>query len=158
MRIVSIRIIESRILSFKIGHLGQDAGQNENCCPYLDGVDLVGIRDYDVGLPWVPCASCMHPEFDRPRSPKHEVVVFSHKKFRLNIKGLPTFTNKEVDFRAVLDFLGSGETILTSSFHGAYWGTLLGRKVLAFPFSSKFFWLKAPSGDLSCRTLATQTL
>ncbi|NMG60499.1 hypothetical protein E1H12_18755 [Geitlerinema sp. P-1104] len=114
--------------------------------PYLDGVDLVGIRDYDVGLPWVPCASCMHPEFDRPRSPKHEVVVFSHKKFRLNIKGLPTFTNKQVDFRAVLDFLGSGDTILTSSFHGAYWGTLLGRRVLAFPFSSKFFGLKHRPG------------
>ena len=42
----------------------------------------------------------------------------------------------------VLDFLGSGETVLTSSYHGVYWATLLGRKVLAFPFSSKFYTLK----------------
>jgi hypothetical protein len=32
LRILSIAILESPILSFKIGHLGQDAGQNENCC------------------------------------------------------------------------------------------------------------------------------
>ena len=51
-------------------------------------------------------------------------------------------TNEHADMETILDFLGSGETILTSSFHGAYWGTLLGRKVLAFPFSSKFFTLK----------------
>lgn len=110
--------------------------------PYVESVDLLGIRDYGVGLNWVPCVSCMHQEFDRPRVPQHEVVVFSHKKFRIQVPGLPTLTNESMDFRTVLDFLGSGETILTSSFHGAYWGTLLGRKVIAFPFTSKFYGLK----------------
>jgi hypothetical protein len=126
--------------------------------PYLQGADLVGIRDYFDPLQeppkhglahhisWVPCASCMHPAFDRVRTPQHEIVVFSHKKFRLQIPDLPTLTNEEMDFETVLDFLGSGETILTSSFHGAYWATLLGRKVLAFPFSSKFYGLRHRPG------------
>lgn len=106
--------------------------------PYLANCDLVGVRDNDVPWPWVPCASCMHPAFDQPRPPQHEIVVFSHKKFQIEMPGLPHLTHTETDFETVLNFLGSGETILTSSFHGAYWGTLLGRKVLAFPFSSKF--------------------
>jgi hypothetical protein len=110
--------------------------------PYLANCDLAGVRDFDVPWPWVPCASCMHSAFDRNRTPQHEFVVFSHNKFQINFPGFPHLTHTETDFEKVLNFLGSGETILTSSFHGAYWGTLLGRKVLAFPFSSKFASLK----------------
>jgi hypothetical protein len=51
-------------------------------------------------------------------------------------------TNETNDLDQILDFLGSGETILTTSFHAAYWGTLLIRKVLAFPFSNKFITMK----------------
>jgi hypothetical protein len=109
---------------------------------YTDTFKLVGIRDFDCGYDWVPCVSCMHPSFDKVRSPCHEYVVFSHKKFQISFPEFPRMTNENADMDSILDFLGSGETILTSSFHGAYWGTLLGRKVLAFPFSSKFFTLK----------------
>jgi hypothetical protein len=110
--------------------------------PYLNNFDLIGIRDFDLFHSWVPCASCMHPAFDKPRTIQHEFVVFSHKKFQLAVENFPRMTNEIQDFEAVLDFLGAGETILTSSYHGAYWGALLGRKVLAFPFSSKFYNLK----------------
>lgn len=110
--------------------------------PFLSAADLSGIRDDGMKYPWVPCVSCMHSAFDKPRSPQHEIVVFSHKKFQIHFPGLPHLTNSTDNFESVLDFLGSGETILTSSFHGAYWGTLLGRKVLAFPFSSKFTTLR----------------
>lgn len=109
---------------------------------YISQSHLVSIRDDGMDYPWVPCASCMHPAFDKPRTPKHEYVVFSHKKFQINIPNSPRMTNENTDFETVLDFLGSGHAILTSSFHGAYWGILLGRKVLAFPFSSKFFTLR----------------
>ena len=109
---------------------------------YLSKFDLIGLRDNNTPYDWVPCVSCMHPAFDKSRTPQHEFVVFSHKKYRIDIPNIPTLSNEESDFEKVLDFLGSGEIILTSSFHGAYWGTLLGRRVLAFPFSSKFFTLK----------------
>lgn len=106
---------------------------------YLNHFDLVGIRDFNYNYNWVACPSCMHPAFDKQRKIKHEFVVFSHKKFQIKIGNFPQMTNNNQDIEEILDFLGSGETILTSSYHGAYWGTLLGRKVLSFPFSSKFF-------------------
>ncbi|MBW4556166.1 MAG: polysaccharide pyruvyl transferase family protein [Trichormus sp. ATA11-4-KO1] len=113
---------------------------------YLHNFDLVGIRDFNYSSHWVPCASCMHPAFDKKREIKHEFVVFSHKKFQIKIGNFPQLTNNNQDIEEILDFLGSGETILTSSYHGAYWGTLLGRKVLSFPFSSKFWTLKHTPG------------
>jgi exopolysaccharide biosynthesis predicted pyruvyltransferase EpsI len=43
----------------------------------------------------------------------------------------------------VIAFLGSAETVVTNSYHGAYWATLLGRRVVVVdPFSTKFFFLK----------------
>lgn len=116
--------------------------QNFDYLPYIKGFDLVGIRDAHVQNNWIPCASCMHPSFDQKREIKHEFVVFSHKKFQIEFPGFPCMTNNHQNLSEILDFLGSGETILTSSYHGAYWGTLLGRKVLAFPFTSKFYTLK----------------
>ena len=39
----------------------------------------------------------------------------------------------------MLEFLGSSEVVVTSAYHGLYWATLLGRKVVvANMFSSKF--------------------
>ncbi|MEB3342954.1 hypothetical protein [Okeania sp.] len=114
---------------------------------YLQQFDLIGIRDFEHPNPnynWVPCVSCMSNEFDQPRPIKHKFVVFSHKKYQIKLGNFPRMTNGTHNFTQVLDFLGSGETILTSSYHGVYWGTLLGRKVLSFPFSSKFYTLKYP--------------
>lgn len=116
--------------------------QTFNYSAYTEEFDLVGVRDFGLEIPWIPCVSCMHPAFEQVRIPSHQYVIFSHKKFQISLPGIPRMTNEQADMETILDFLGSGETILTSSFHGAYWGTLLGRKVLAFPFSSKFLTLK----------------
>ncbi|NJL02884.1 MAG: hypothetical protein HC838_05490 [Spirulinaceae cyanobacterium RM2_2_10] len=125
------------------------ASQRFDYEPYLAGFDLLGIRDHEANDPnvaWVPCASCLHPAFDRDYPIEHEFVVFSHKKFQIYVDRLPRITNESNDLESILRFLGSGETILTSSYHGAYWGLLLGRKVLAFPFSTKFVTLKHQPG------------
>lgn len=112
--------------------------------PYLGKFDNIGIRDCGQFYNWVPCVSCMHEAFDKEYPIQHDFVVFSHKKFQIKIDNFPRKTNEGQNFEEIINFLASGETILTSSFHGAYWGTLLGRKVLAFPFSTKFFSLKHP--------------
>jgi hypothetical protein len=111
---------------------------------YLKNFEAIGIRDTGFQYDWVPCASCMHPTFDQPRDIKHDFVVFSHRKFQIKIDGFPRMTHDTQSLEEVINFLGSGETIITSSYHGAYWGTLLGRKVIAFPFSTKFLTLKHP--------------
>jgi hypothetical protein len=110
---------------------------------YLDAFDLVGLRDYGTGYRWVPCASCLLPEFDLHYAPaSHPFVIYEHKRIRIPIDGFPMRTNTGNDFGAVLAFLASGETIITNSYHGAYWATLLGRRVIAVANMSKMYRLK----------------
>ncbi|MGD1904317.1 MAG: hypothetical protein ACFB9N_18990 [Geitlerinemataceae cyanobacterium] len=115
---------------------------------YVADWDRVGVRDvgYGLNLEWLPCASCMHPAFERKRAIERDFVVYSHAKYELSLPGIPELSHTESSLDRVLDFLGSAETVITSSYHGAYWATLLGRKVLAFPFTSKFLTLQHPVG------------
>lgn len=107
--------------------------------------DLVGIRDFDHGYRWVPCSSCMAPIFDQIPPPTEEVVMYAHAATLANQnlkKTLPTgmpVLNNSATFEEAIRFLASGDLILTDSFHGMYWATLLGRRVIAFPSSSKFY-------------------
>lgn len=109
--------------------------------------DLHGVRDYGYGHNWVPCASCMHPLLDkyRNRPIENEVVVFYHSShMRLYINDLPCQGNIDMDLEAILEFLSSGQTIITSTYHGAYWGIMLGRKVIVVPWSTRFLGFKYP--------------
>lgn len=109
---------------------------------------LVGIRDVIHGWNWVPCASCMSPLLDHTLIDKiqHPVVFYGHKdKLGLYDDGIRYMHNDAIDMRDVVNFLASGETVITNSYHGAYWATLLGRKVLLLePWSSKFGYLRHP--------------
>ncbi len=135
---------------------------------WLDRFAKRGIRDIQSEY-WTPCASCMHPAFDavRGKIPDCDVVVYSHfdyaiqceaRPFRFNQNDRPTLANS---MRGVLEFLGSGETVLTNSYHGAYWAMLLGRKVELYkPFSNRFYGLPSPCDDFlgycrnACRVFA----
>lgn len=101
---------------------------------------LFGVRDWGVGHDWVPCASCASPLFDfhREDKPEHPVVVYEHKDVPIDLQGLPCKRNSERNMEDVIRFLASGETVITNSYHGVYWAQLLGRKVLAIPFSNRF--------------------
>jgi hypothetical protein len=110
--------------------------------------DLIGTRDADEQYRWVPCVSCMSPALDTPRPIKREIGVYAHvgtinnEEFR---KKLPTgfeMIDNTSSFEDAVEFLGTSELVLTDSFHGAYWATMMGRKVVAFPSSSKFYSLK----------------
>lgn len=138
-----------RLIGWGLGHnmaVDVEAGfveESELRYPhYLDRFDLLGIRDHGTPYRWVPCASCLHPAFSRDYPVRHEVVVYEHKRVPTGLDGFPKMTNDGNDIIAALEFLGSGRLVLTNSYHGAYWATLLGRRVIAFPFSSKFYGLK----------------
>jgi hypothetical protein len=98
---------------------------------------LVGTRDVNIkGAEWVPCASCMSPLFDQDYEIEHEVAYYlnSRKPPEMDV---PVMTNR-YQFEDAIRFLGSAATILTDSYHGAYWATLLGRNaVITRPYSSK---------------------
>jgi len=102
---------------------------------------LIGTRDVNIiGTEWVPCASCMSPLFDKEYEIKHDVVVYMN-----TVKppqGDNCFGNRN-SFEETIAFLGSSAVVLTDSYHGAYWTTLLGRTaVIVNPYSSKFYQFK----------------
>jgi len=114
---------------------------------WLKTCDLAGIRDYVTEFDWVPCPSCMDGrlDFHRKVTPKHALVTIDHPDYcRIELKGVPHFSNLNNDFESILAFLASGETVLSSSYHATYWAMLLGRKVIVVPWSEKFLTFKHP--------------
>ena len=133
------------------------AGHNEDTAKRVKGLEypswlnyfnLVGIRDYKQQYNWVPCASCMHPALTKKYTIKNKVIWFEHKKQLIKSTGfgndpIPRFINSGNNIDQTIELLGSAETIITNSYHGAYWGTLLGRKVIVTePWSTKFYTMK----------------
>jgi uncharacterized protein YutD len=107
--------------------------------PILKEFDLVGIRDYEVGYDWVPCVSCMDQAFDEDYKIKYDYIVYEHQHYPIKIKGFQKKNNNFKTIKEAVSFLGSGKNIVTNTYHGAYWGLLLGRNVLVVsPFSNKF--------------------
>jgi hypothetical protein len=105
---------------------------------------LVGVRDYGMKEDWVPCVSCLHPIFNEKHEVKNEIGMIFHKK-TLNDKSVlkkfeqfPSTANNAV-FEDVIKFIGKTDTILTDSYHAMYWSLMLGKKVMVFPNSSKFY-------------------
>jgi len=107
---------------------------------FLDECGMVGMRER--GNPWnfVPCPSCMASEFDSALEvkPTFEYVIYQHRDWQ--IQGhYPRLTNEAESLGVVLKHIASGATVITNTFHGAYWAKLLGRNVaLNAPFSNRF--------------------
>ncbi|TLP69360.1 hypothetical protein FEE96_03500 [Parasedimentitalea maritima] len=115
----------------------------------VSNFDLVGTRNFDWSdeYDFVPCASCMSPQFDTLPEVTHEVVVFKHHRKTPTLQlpdDIPQMTNRLRPLKEVIDFLASGETVVTSSYHGVYWAQLLGKKVVCVPFNNKFYSFEYP--------------
>ena len=131
------------------GHNGPLDKRGDAAVEYPDWLmkfDEVGIRDWNQNQPWVPCASCMHPAFDEKYAIKNDVIFFEHKKQLIKNFGndsIPRFVNSGSNIDQSIELLGSANIILTNSYHGAYWGALLGKKVIVVDaWSSKFLNMK----------------
>jgi hypothetical protein len=128
------------------GHNSKDIdidSSNIDWPEYMLNFHLVGVRDWDTGYRWVPCASCMHSAFDKEYKITNEVVWFEHKKRLIDNKVFdkfptPRMLNTGQNLEQIIEFLGSAETVVTNSYHGVYWATLLKRKVVCIPWGSKF--------------------
>ena len=116
---------------------------------YFSGFDRVGARVWPAAptTRWVPCASCMHPGFhlQRRRPATERVGVYQHKRVPVAAPpGIPVDDNDGHDIEAKLTFLARFEFIVTNSYHGVYWATLLGRRVICLPFKSGLFSFRHP--------------
>jgi hypothetical protein len=111
---------------------------------WLRDFDLVGVRDYGQQYEWAPCASCMHPALRKQYTIKNNVIWFEHKKQLLKstefgTDPIPRFINSGDNIDQTIEILGSANTIITNSYHGAYWGILLKKRVIVVEaWSSKF--------------------
>lgn len=115
----------------------------------LSSYKNVGIRDFShqSRFEWVPCASCMHPALTKTYAIKNDIIWFEHKKQMIKDFGkesIPRFVNSGSNIEQTIELLGSANTILTNSYHGAYWGTLMRKKVIVVggAWSSKFKFFK----------------
>jgi hypothetical protein len=137
----------AEVIAWGLGH-NRHGGSAARYPEFLQRFSLAGLRDDAAGFgqafDWVPCASCMHPAFDAAETVTTEVVCYAHASHPLRVEGVPTITNAERDFARVIRVLASADTVLTNTYHGMYWSTLLGRKVVVFPYSSKFYGFRYP--------------
>lgn len=107
----------------------------ENITHVNKGFELYGCRDWGHGE-WVACPSCLSDLFDNIPEPTQDFVYYGHAEID------PLELNNDcMDFKKVINYLASGDNIVTSSYHGMYWGYLLGRNVIVRPFGSKFWGL-----------------
>lgn len=123
--------------------------------PWIDpqGFDLLGIREWsserEAAGTWTPCVSCMLPLLDRPRPPTREAARFLNadpsirSRYQVVDDDIPTMTNA-APLERIIGFLASAEVVVTDSYHGVYWATLLGRRVVCVAYSSKFYGFRCP--------------
>lgn len=123
--------------------------------PYLKSkfhLDLIGSRDYgDNRFTYAPCPSCLSELFDGAHKEINEISFFGHaeKCIEQDIKipkNIPFLDNHAESMRDVIDFIGSTHILVTNSYHGTYWGLLLGKKVLTIPFNEKFMHYRIKPG------------
>jgi hypothetical protein len=124
------------------GEAGKKSKKELDLPDWLVEFNAVGIRDWEQGYSWVPCASCMHPALRKTYTIKNDIIFFEHKKQLLKDFGtssIPRFINSGSNIEQTIELLGSSNIILTNSYHGAYWGTLLNKRVVVIdPWSTKF--------------------
>lgn len=132
---------------------------------YFEHFDLVKSRVWtpDQTEQWLPCVSAMHTTFDKlhQKTPDVDVVVYSHKRRKIQPKAVNNFWKKNREFISIprslsilhadndgndlaakLSTLARARVVITNSYHGVYWATLLGKKTICLPFKSGLFSFK----------------
>lgn len=108
--------------------------------PFIKKFDLFSTRDYGLGLEYVPCPSCKNSLFQKKYKIKNDIIVYSNKLSKnLKITDFPSNDNENMSLEETIEFIGSANTVITSSYHGVYWSMLLNKNVICIPFNAKFF-------------------
>lgn len=119
----------------------------------LMDVFLLGIRDYTAKYNFVPCPSCMLPFLEDRYEVCREIGVYEHKNAPISDESLAGFermSNKTQDVEGAIRFLGESGAVVTNTYHGAYWGLLLGKRVVLYrKFSTRFDGFPFPLAEFS---------
>jgi hypothetical protein len=125
----------------------------------LDSREIIGSRVFKErsGYEYVPCASCMNPLFFPYRDVVYKKIVgvYFHKRAPIDFRGsglddADHMDNSGKNIEEKLDFISRYEYIVTNTYHGVYWATLLSRKVICIPFKSGLYSFKdSPSYSMT---------
>jgi hypothetical protein len=101
-------------------------------------VILSGIRDivYGIDIEYLPCVSCKHSVFDRNFESTDYLGAIEHPRHPIDVNNIYKITN-ETSIDDIINFIGTKEIILSSTYHGIYWSQLLNKKVLYFKTTDK---------------------
>ena len=106
---------------------------------------LITIRDYKhpSNLEYLPCPSAMALKLEKSKKIERRCGVICHSRLPyLDIFGFETINNS-ASISRINEFILTSEIIITNSYHCAYWGILLSRKVIVVnKFSTKFDYFK----------------
>ncbi len=103
----------------------------------------IGLRDYGElrGCDYTPCPSCLSPLFEKHLKQEslgtHALYLHGHysRPIAKDLAHLPTAYNTEMtSLDEALEFIASYDVILTNSYHGLYWATLLNKQVIVIPW------------------------
>tara|TARA_B100000123_G_C25736728_1_gene431811 strand:+ start:234 stop:1898 length:1665 start_codon:yes stop_codon:yes gene_type:complete len=120
------------------------------CDDIFENFIFVGRRDYLKNYydnhEYVPCVSCKIGLLQNNYEIKRRIGIIQHMWLKqitnLNYPTISMDLNK-YNINEIIKFIGESEIIITGSFHGAYWGHLMQKKVIINgSWSSKFDTLK----------------
>jgi polysaccharide pyruvyl transferase WcaK-like protein len=129
--------------------VGLDNYVKEKSYTTLDKTNIfkIATRDFydNTSYDYVPCPSCLSALFDLYIN--HQKIssaygLYLHRDYSEQIENdlsnVPSLYNHEAKtLNESLKFLSSRNIIITNSFHGLYWSTLLGKKVIVVPWIDK---------------------
>lgn len=101
----------------------------------LSGCNCIGIRDYYSGegaeptKNYVPCVSCLHPEFDAPHKVKRNVGFMLHYYWKTRPQNGEEFILNNAPFEEIIKFICESSIVVSNSYHGCYIGWLAGKPV-----------------------------
>ncbi len=129
---------------------------------YVADYDLIGVRDSIFKnlkmnrFLYVPCVSCKHELFDNPElTEETDVLYYSHHFEGLSarmdslIEKNPHITNFEKGKNSdpmdeVIAKISRAKVVVTNTYHGTYWASLLGKKVYTVETTTKSRLLDLP--------------
>lgn len=96
--------------------------------------DLFSTRENNLSdeIEWVPCVSCLHKAFDDVDSikPTKDFLIVDHFKRSIEFKRPHTrIINKPNSINNILEAISDHRVVVTSSYHVAYWATLMKKKI-----------------------------
>ncbi len=99
----------------------------------------LGIRHRVEGVPFVPCASCMSNLIQYKGATELNPGIIEHLGNRITDLPYPKVNNKD-SMQKITDFIKTHNPIITNTYHGGYWTTLIGKSLILYkPFSERHY-------------------